>query len=216
MRHSVRDVLSDLAVQTLRPDLVVIIDNGDVFDQDSGTQKYFANLPYGVKCFNPGINIGTNQVWNEMWCYTGDYDLVGVVGDDYRLNKFCLENLSNVILNVEEIRAATCTITRGRSVPRCTAPLQYRPVGAKGHMGLCLFESDALIELPTIPHEFFIFFGDNWMGWWLGIMKWTLYEVNTPIAHEHKTDLGEKLNYKDVIAAERVYWKSWLRGEIEL
>jgi GT2 family glycosyltransferase len=211
MRQSAREVLSDLATQTIRPDLVRIIDNDDVFIHDQ--PHFFPTFPFRIEYVNPGENIGTNAAWNQAWCLADHAQYVGVIGDDYRINKRCIEHM---LLFLRNEVAVTCAIVKGNTVPQRTKPLVGQYVRAKGRLGFALFRGDYLKELPLIPKEFKIFFGDNWIEYWLAYMKWPLCQINTPISHEHKTDLKEKLDYPTVISSERINWKCWLRGVKEL
>jgi hypothetical protein len=202
--------LDDLNKQALLPEAVCVVDNGNNFN------PYGYIGPISLMYHNPGENIGTNKVWNMMWSHSfQNFKYVGVLGDDYRLHRNCLRFMLHLI-RAGKSKAVTCTIAQGKKAPPMTANFDWRPVPGKGHMGFSLFERDFLLEMPTIPEEFKIFFGDNWIGWWLEAMGERLYEINCPIAHERREDLKEKLDYPAVIKQERGYWKAWLRGEIDI
>jgi hypothetical protein len=219
MRPSYADaVIADLVEQTTPPDYVILVDNGGTWPTcDKGFLVDSKTAKFHMRCYRPWQgNIGTNAVWNLMWQDKFDgFDYVGVIGDDYRMNQYCLENMKKLI-DTNITPAATCRIEKGAYKPIANGPLRWEPVQGKGNLGFALFRRDFLLTLPPIPKNFFIFFGDNWIGWHIEKKHQHLMRINTPISHEHKTDLGEKLNYREVIESERIIWKKFVRGEIEL
>lgn len=212
-------VLDDLCSQTILPDKIFLVDNGNCW-RDNPKGGCFNSTDWKNKfkldCFFPIANIGTNQVWNLMWSkHFAGYKYVGVIGDDYRINKNCIEFMKRIV--DEEISpATTCAIIPGNYMPTIESEFNYIPVQGKGHMGFSLFEREFLLTLPIIPKEFFIFFGDNWIGYHLNKSHKQLIQVNSPISHQLKYDLSDKLNYKKVINRERIIWKQYLRGEVKL
>lgn len=217
---SAEAVLDDLCNQTMLPDKIFLVDNGNCWGGKVGRGLFNLSTHWKNKlelnCFFPGTNIGTNQVWNMMWSdYFSDCKYVGVIGDDYRINRNCIEFMKRII--DEDISpAATCAIVPGNHMPMVNGEFNSVPVPGKGHMGFTLFKREFLLTLPQIPKEFFIFFGDNWIGYHVERKGERLVQVNSPISHLHKYDLSDKLDYKKVIEEERIIWKQYLRGEINL
>lgn len=209
MRISYKQVLADLVRQTIRPDVVRIVDNNNIC-QGEKLQSY----PFRVEYFNYGRNIGTNAAWNYMQDLQCMF--TGVVGDDYRISRQCLESLVYYL----ELGATAVTSMIKKDTAYYELPYRIedaRPgvVRAKGHCGLLLMNHVFVELMPLIPKQFFIFFGDNWIGYWLEKVGQVLYEVPVPIFHQYKTDLAEKLDYRAVLAKERKLWHAFLeKGEI--
>lgn len=212
-------VLQDLNRQVLKPDLVHVVMQGA------------QNRPSFFKDFEPKfkmwvsinrVNQGTNAVWNGMWDKPHqDKKYIGVIGDDYRLNPYCLARMVHVLdTSQPSIYAATCHILQKREMPPVPDGMRIMlsPCPSKGHMGFCLFNRDFLVQhVPPIPAPFKIFFGDDWIGWHLDKAGTSMYQlVDTHITHFHHEDLGGVLKYKEVIKKERATWKSYIRGQIEL
>lgn len=215
-----RVVLRDLKHQTVLPDVVFLVDNGGTWHLNDVAESNMISLnwhnKYNLKCYRPEENIGTNAAWNLLWLnYFDGFDYVGLIGDDYRVNSQCIETMKRTI-DSGASPAVTCKIQNGGHYPTSAGNYAPVPVRGKGHMGFALFDRKFLLTLPPIPKEFFIFFGDNWIGYHIEMMDKQLLEVNSPISHKIRYDLSERLNYKKVIEKERIIWKSWIRGEIEL
>lgn len=201
-------ILEDLINQTLKPDKLTIVDNGGDF-------KLHKKYPFEIELIKPGYNIGTNQAWNKIFDIKADY--IGLVPDDCRLDKNLIKILKDGLLLYNDIGASTATIFKNDiGLQARTDHIYGIQVSGKGHFGAILFKKCILDQLPLIPKEFKIFFGDNWLGWWITQIGYKIYEMSVGITHKHKTDLKVKLNYPEVIEQERIIWKQWLRCQKEL
>lgn len=208
-------VLKDLNEQSYKPDGVLVVNNGclDISSEDLG-------LDYELKIFEPGKNIGTNAAWNLMWHpLFSKADYIGMIGDDYRLNPYNITRMHYVLEGGEV--GVTCAILQSQYPPRREVDgmrIPMAPCRGKGHMGFALFSRKWLLEnVPPIPEVFKIFFGDNWIGWHIDKAgKSFMCLTDTIITHYHHEDLSEGLEYKEVIEEERVHWKAYIRGEIQL
>lgn len=201
-------VLDDLANQTQLIDKITIVDNG-------GSFKLQRKYPFEVDLIKPKKNIGVNAAWNRIFDMKSDY--IGLMGDDYRLDFKLIEILRKSFSLYDDMAVSTATIFKDElTIKADSNHIVGRHVSGKGHLGACLFRKCILDQLPKIPKEFFIFFGDNWLSLWIDVIGYKIYEVSVGISHKHKTDLKEKLDYPEVIENERNYWKDWLRGNIDL
>lgn len=206
-------VLTDLNFSSIKPDLLHIFDQGIGFNPDG-------LLAYPCRIEHLGRNVGTNQVWNKMWSdQYRDQKYIGVIGDDYRVGYECLNAMYETLERNDDIHAVTCLIRQTKSFPDLHPYHQakLKNCRSKGHMGFTLFDREFLINnIPPIPEVFNIFFGDDWIGWHLDKAGTVMRSINVPISHFHHEELGEVLNYKDVIEDERDIWKKYIRGEIQL
>lgn len=201
-------LLDDLAIQTQLINKITIVDNG-------GNFKLQRKYPFEVELISYMKNIGVNAVWNKMFDIEADY--IGLIGDDYRLDKNLIKILINSFKLHKDMAASTATIfKKDNFLSADPYNISGRHVSGKGHMGAIIFRKCILDQLPLIPKEFFIFFGDNWLGWWIDTIGYKIYEVSVGISEVYKTDLKDKLDYPTVIENERDYWKDWLRSKIEL
>lgn len=210
-----RNKLAHIVIKQLHDQIkniskLTIIDNGGSFNPPEVN-------PFEIELIKPSKNIGTNAAWNYMW--ETDCDYVGVIGDDYVFGPYLIQCLMNSFAT-NEVGGTTATIYKKRSVPPDNLALvnnpKIRKVAGKGHCGACIFKADVLKSLPKIPKELFIFFGDNWIGHWLEIKGYGLYETSTGIGHKYRDDLKKKLDYKKIISRERRIWSNWKKGKILL
>lgn len=223
-------VIKDLARQTMFIKNLVIVNNSLNFQMPIDFIKEIVNsIPTNFEIVMVNKNIGTNASWNFAFNYKTKY--IGIIGDDYRFGKNTIRNLihSYQVLkhNYKDIGFITSAIKR-RNVPIFssdpyayldnleTGEIKFRDVRGKSHFGLIIAECCFFQLLPEIPKEFFIFFGDDWFGYWTDYLKKKIYEISSPIVHKGDDDLHKFLNYKKVLEQERITWKKWLRGEIEL
>lgn len=211
-RNLALKVLSFLNDQTLKLDQLILIDQeNQMGDLD------FSYYNYEIyRIVPPGGNIGTNQAWNKMWSFK-DYDFVGMIGDDYTFGPNLIEVLVNSFSLDEQIGGTTATIFKNRII-RQTDPkdLQSRVVSGKSHMGAALFKNELIQLMPEIPKEFFIFYGDNWLGYWINWFNNKFCEVNVGIRHDSRDDLKVKLNYKKQLRSESRIWNAWVNNHIIL
>lgn len=206
---SAKLVLQNLVCQSMLIDKIIIVDNSNELNI---TDKY----PFDIELIKIGRNIGVNAVWNLMF-NTTDYDYIGLIGDDYTLDNNTIKILKISLDTFKNAAGTTATIFNKRKKPVSDlSKINGKVTSGKGHLGAALFKKCVLDCLPAIPEEFFIFFGDDWLDWWIKKIGYHIYEVSVGIEHRHKTDLKEKLNYPGIIKKERAYWKMWLRGQIEL
>lgn len=204
-------VLDNLSKQTTIIDRILIIDNGGNFKPPS-------YCGFDIEIIEPRKNKGTNWAWNKA--YNLDFDFVGFIGDDYSFGPHLIQILIesfDKVLN-PPIGAVTATIFKDRPFPvsDLSNAVYMRIVGGKGHMGAILFKKELLQSIPKIPKEFFVFFGDDWIGHWIQRRGKEIYETGVGIGHKYKTDLKVKLDYPKMLKEERNIWESWKNGSIEL
>lgn len=200
-------VLRDLNKQTLIPKRVTLVNN-------CCETILYEEYRFELEIINPGRNIGTNAVWNLMWKSKCEY--VGMVGDDLGLEPNNIELLVLAHSNPANIRigASTCMIFTDKPIDISSERRENQYAGAvvgKGHFGLALFKIKILKKLPPIPSELFLFFGDNWLWFWLNENDLVLYEISSGVSHQHKTDLKDKVGYKKLLKRERAVWEEWKR-----
>lgn len=205
-------VVDDLVKQTKKIDSLVIVDNCCEFYKID--DKFFQDAPFKVKVIKPGRNIGTNAVWNMMW--KSNYKHVGIVGDDYEIEKYAIQGLFES-LGKDNIGCTTATIFKDRPIKfkkqREIPNWTYGKVRGAGHLGLSLFEKNVLMQIPMIPDNLFIFFGDNWIGHHLLTIGKKVVEVNVGVRHDYKTDLKELLDYKTILKKEKTIWRQWKKEQ---
>lgn len=202
-------LLYDLEKQTIKPDIVYLVDNGNVFYPSDP-------IDLNIEVVRKEKNVGTNAAWNEMFTDRfKDYKYVGVIGDDYRLHPNNLLRMYEILESSPTINAITCNIKQGKYLPTGGWVERLEKCKGKGHMGFSLFDREVLQRLVRpIPKEFKIFFGDNWIGYYLGLGGEDFYVTKgNYITHYHWQELGVDLKYREVIEEERVHWKAHIRGE---
>ena len=202
--ESARTILKQLDGQGINS--FHVIDN-------SGTFEYPCDLHYKeLVLTSPRKNIGTNAAWNYAFDSKADY--IGLVGDDYEVPPNLISLFLEAFEKYPTAGAITATITN-------TLPLnEFNPgsisgkrITGKGNMGVVLFRGEILRQIPKIPPEFFIFCGDNWIGYWLSRMAAPLILVNVFVGHVHKTDLKDKIGYKGIIVKEKSIYREWKAGK---
>jgi hypothetical protein len=211
-----KQVLLDLNNQTVKPDLLYIVDNSLNFEYNPSDFDY--SIIYGKRKSNTGVNPCWNLMWEKQF---SSYKYVGLIGDDYRLNKYCLVRMLTVLKNNPEVKVVTCHINR----PCKILPPEPSGLGikysvcsvAKGHLGFCLFDREFLVNnVPPIPEELNVYFGDNWIGEHIHRAGQEIYQLeDTTITHYHFEDIATPLKLKEVLRKERGYWKTFIRGELE-
>lgn len=176
-------------------------------------QKFFE-----LRIISFGINIGTNAAWNLAWESNSEY--VGFIGDDYRISNDMVKRMLDAFELYPNAGAITASIlddqSKGGFVPVNTEKLSGKKITGKGNMGFVIFKKEIFGMIPKIPEEFFVFFGDNWIGYWLAKIGRPLILINAYISHYHKTDLKDSIGYKDLILKEKSIWKDWKEGKISL
>lgn len=225
IRHnSAINVLRYLNSQSKRLDYLLVVDNSEEdFElrlRDKLGIDWKSKYLFNIEIEKQNKNIGTNAAWNKMWDL--NYKYVGVIGDDYNLSTDLIQNLYYGLM-FDYKRIYKTGMVTARIVKEYSLIIMNQKgfkdgfvVPGKEHMGATLMKKEFLLEIPNIPKDFFIFFGDNWFGYWVDILKKHIIQIDSRIHHEYKTDLKEKLNYPKVLEDERKIWKLWLRGEIEL
>lgn len=215
--RQVLSVLSDLNDQIIIPNRVVLVDNSGKFDLRSAFDGQYR---YHLDVIRPGENIGVNKVWNMMWDKKfEEYEYIGVLGDDYRLNKYSLLRMLHILQNTT-LKAVTCLIKQGTHLPPDPSGLgiSVEVVRAKGHLGFSLFNREWLVKnVPRIPSQFKVFFGDDWIGYHIQYAKENVNCLtDTVITHYHYEDISFDIGTREILREERIIWKRYLRGEIEL
>lgn len=207
-----KQVLLDLNEQVIKPDLLYIVDNSGDFEFDPFEFDY--SIIHGKRTSNTGVNPCWNLMWGEQF---SNYKYVGIIGDDYRLNKYNLIRMYQ-FLETTSLKAVTCLIKKARELPLDPSGLgmKYVPCEAKGRLGFSLFNREFLVEkIPPIPDQFNVYFGDNWIGHHLHKAGEELYQLSdTMITHHHWEDIATPLGLKEKILEERVAWKVYIRGEL--
>lgn len=206
----VKLVIDDLYKQSIIPDKVILIDNGCNIDDIDITL-----LAKGFHLICVGENIGTNQSWNKMWELDTDY--VGIVADDLRLDPNMIEIMIEGLNKKYDKHIpgiVTATISHRIKLPKSDPNrIIGEPTRSKGQCGALLMKRCTLQCIPKIPKEFFIFFGDNWLGYWLGFEGLSFIRLNTYVHHiPGPDDVSKNMDYKSVLESERGHWKSFLRG----
>lgn len=211
-KQSALKVLDLLNDQTIKLDKLVIVDQeNQLGDTD------FSFYPDIKVIAPPRGNIGTNQAWNKMWTsFNKSFDYVGLIGDDYTFGPDLIEGLINGFLLDAEAGGTTATIFKNRPINFKDKALDIRQVPGKGHMGASLFTREVIHEIPRIPKKFFIFYGDNWIGYWIKRLGKTFVEVKVGIRHDSSDDLSNLLDYKTILRSESKTWNSWCNNLIKL
>lgn len=205
---SALEVLKSLNKQTMLIDKLTLIDNNGSFELND-------TFLFPIEIIKPKENIGTNASWNYM--FESKADLVGMIGDDYFLEDHLIEILYKSIGLFPEAGAVTATIFKDKPVvKRNPNNITGNPIIGKGHFGVALIHKCLLDCIPLIPKDLFIFYGDNWLGYWLLQLGYTVFEVSAGISHYYQIDLKDKLNYKAVSRREKTIWEDWKASKIEL
>jgi hypothetical protein len=198
-------VIDQLIPQTHPLDKLTVIDQ-------RGNFEYSKDTPFLLQILRPGRNIGTNAAWNYMWLT--DCDFVGIIGDDYSFGPHLIDLLIESFSVNPSIGATTATIFKKRPAPPADLgrELSVREVAGKGHCGATIFKTNILKTVPKIPKEFFIFYGDNWLGYWLKVSGYGIFETNAAIGHKFREDLKHELDYIKIRRSEASIWLSWISG----
>lgn len=205
---SAMKVVQDLVDQSRHIDKLTIVDN------DGNLKIKQQRYPFRIKVIRPKENIGVNAVWNLMW--KSEYGIVGVIGDDFGMEHRLIELLSRSIYDLPGAGAITATIFKDKEIDYSKRThMTSGVVTGRGHLGVTLFKKAILERIPKIPKELFVFYGDNWIGYWLNKIGKPIYEVSAGISHYTSTDLkirrGESKARKD-----KDVWIKWKTGKIEL
>lgn len=212
-------VLHDLNHQTVRPDFVVLVDNSTRY-----VRKY-NDYRYDLRIVRPKKNLGTNPVWNMALRLDADY--CGILGDDYRLCNTMVEKLLyglSLTHGVENIKAGATVpylIQQSKRKPPNNTYIDMSQVrGAplktgKGQSAAVLMRKEIAHKIPTIPEQFNIFFGDNWISYhifkmnmgWIRMSHCHIYHIPGP------NNVSAMLNYRVVLRNERRFWVEFLKGE---
>lgn len=206
-------VIHDIAEQTRVPDKVVVVDNSGTF--------YRSRVPEGSFAFELldfGENIGTNAVWNMMYDFDTDY--VGMTGDDLRLDPNMFDKMIRVLGSKYHYKGrlaqagAVCpTIVNRLPLPKSLlGELTAHPIkSGKGNAGVVLMKRDVLKEIPKIPKEFKLFYGDDWLSYWIRMMGlwWVIIDDCYAYHKSGHSDLSKKLSYREVLKQERVHWRKF-------
>ena len=209
--------LEDLACQSIRAVYKInLIDNCGGLNLQAHP-LYFKF--FELEIISSGKNIGTNAAWNLAWESNSEY--VGFIGDDYRVSSDMVERMLVAFKLYPTAGAITASIlddqTKGGFVPVNIEELSGKKITGKGNMGFVIFKTNILKRfVPKIPKEFFVFYGDNWIGYWLSKAGKPLMLINAYISHYHKTDLKELVGYKDLLHREKRAWADWKEGRISL
>ncbi|MHC4397439.1 MAG: glycosyltransferase family 2 protein, partial [Planctomycetota bacterium] len=160
-------VLRDIDKQTVKPDYILVVDNSCVFEE-----LYKHKLPelsYQLEIKSYGHNIGPNAVWNLSLKL--DYDYVGFLADDLEFEPFMLQKMVFVLENHNIIGCVVPTIIEFKPFPPQSKSQVWRPVLAKGNAGVTLMRKEVARKIPPIPGEYRLFFGDNWIGYWVSVQQ---------------------------------------------
>jgi len=210
----VLNVLGDLNKQTMKPDYVLLVDNGGKFE--GRDIKY--DFQFRVNKPNEG-NIGTNAVWNI--CLGMRFDFVGILADDLRLCKCLLEKsvrATGVRYAGLTTGCVTATVVEELPLPKCASlddlSGEALPTG-KGNAGVILMRREVAFRIPPIPvRKFRIFFGDNWISYHLrtsGNYSWIRLKDCFIYHKSGRNQVSNLLQYKIVLEKERGIWINYWR-----
>jgi hypothetical protein len=210
------DALEDIRLQSHKIDKVFVVDNGE--------DKLVKYIPYHTWDDEPsprleirdyGKNIGTNAVWNLGLRTKADF--VMFFPDDMRFDhdfvKKCIYTFNdpNVAVVSAKIIPWEEELPKGKENEfRCGRTCGH------GKAGVFMIRGSVARELPLIPKEYFIFFGDDWIDFHVRLRMrkiWT--ELRWSCArHDYGSGVSAYLK-KTVLKEEREHWYKFLEENNE-
>jgi len=155
----VLQLLKDIESNTILPEKVILINNSRM---PSNFPKKFA---FNTEIFDVGKNIGVNAAWNYAMrnCRPGSH--LSVLNDDIRHYFF---ELTESAFKQAPIIGVVCPETIGdfeKSRDRCFIGNNLQRMRKREGWAFTI-RNTLRPQLPLIPDELFVFFGDDWIWTW--------------------------------------------------
>lgn len=191
------NTLDDMRKQSFAPDRIIVWDN---MDEDAPPLPFYPNM----HLYRDKENVGVNKVWNLILGEPQDYDYVGFSAD-HRLSDFLIEKCVK-LLQKRYVGVVSPTMVLQIFPPVKRGDLSHSGVRGKGNAGFILMRKEVAERIPKIPEELKIFFGDNWISYW--VRKYGLEWVRLGNAYIKRESIGVSAlkSHKGILRAERHHW----------
>jgi hypothetical protein len=206
-------LLEDIESNTKLPEKVILINNSRI---PPGFPKKFA---FNTEIFDVGKNIGVNAAWNYAIrnCWPGSH--LSVLNDDIRICRYFFELAENTFRADENIGVVCPNTVDSIEVAkdRCFIDSDLRRMRKREGWAFTI-RNTLRPQLPLIPDELFIFFGDDWIWTWtheLGFI-W-VKDFSNVIYHRVGGTLRQEENrpLRAVLNNERKVYRQLIRTAIE-
>jgi len=193
--ESIIHTLDDIREQSIVPDKVVIVDN----TKDEIHIPFYNEL--AIYIHREKGNSGVNKAWNMILGEKQNYDYIGFCGD-HRLGPFLFEKCIRALQN--ENVGIVCPQMVDEFPPTYIGNYNFSGIrSGKGNCSFVLMRKEVAEKIPKIPDELKIFFGDNWISYW--ITKQGLLWVRLLNGYIRRDTIG--------VSAQKGYWRNLCRAE---
>ena len=211
-------VLEDIRLQSHKIDRIIIVDNGE--------DKLLNYIPYYTWEDEPSpsprlqirdyhANIGTNAVWNLGLRSKADF--IMFFPDDMRFDYHFVKKAIHTFDDPNVAVVSAKIIPWEEQLPKGKEDA-YRCGRCCGHgkAGVFMIRGSVAREIPLIPEEYFIFFGDDWIDFHVRLkMKKIWTELRWSCArHDYGSGVSAYLK-KTVLREERRHWYKYLEEHNE-
>jgi len=207
------DALYDISQQSVKVDSVFVVDN----NPEDSLKDYLRGEQVGVslQILDYGENIGTNAVWNLGLRSKADF--IMFFPDDMRFDHHFIKKAIHTFDDPNVAVVSAKIIPWEEQLPKGKKDA-YRCGRCCGHgkAGVFMIRGSVAREMPLIPEEFFIFFGDDWIDFHVRLkMKKIWTELRWSCArHDYGSGVSAYLK-KTVLREERRHWYKYLEEHNE-
>lgn len=214
--ESMSETLKDVLNQSVVPNYIVVVDNGEGETLYSYKPKNWWHLNYpGVRILNFGKNLGPNHVWNMALHTSADYAML--FPDDMRFDLCFVQKALRIFEDNRVGVVSAKIIAWEEELPgHMENNLVCRRKEGHGRAGIFMIRGEVARLIPPIPKCFFIFYGDDWIDYWCRIKLKKLWVelVHSCARHEYGSGVSATLR-KSVLLRERRHWNRFLEREKE-
>lgn len=199
-------LLRDLDANTVRPAFAVILD-----DSDEG----FSVPPLGfdVELIRQTERIGVNALWNlGISKMPEEIGYVLVINDDMTIPNVLIEMILGTFDQCERAGAVHPVMVDARlaSSPEVVhtsggAPKYHRIYRQYG--GAFTFRKEVLDQIPPIPRELFMYYGDNWLFDWTHKLGYIWALIENCIIYHHGSLGAKQRGLKRFLKIEKGIYK---------
>lgn len=212
-------LVDSLLNQTIVPEKIFVVDNTE--NQDESYQKSFCSSCKVINYYKSncsivsfGKNIGVNAAWNYGLKQAKKNNVhLAILNDDIEIeNTFIEESILTFYENIHF--GVICPYTKKTREEKVKKYKDYKFHLMSKKEGWAFVINRRLVkELPYIPKELFIFFGDDWIYYFsnkLGVF-W-VKNMNIHILHEVGFTLKKNKDLRRKLEYERVIYKRIING----
>ena len=206
------DLLDSISNNDVKPDEIILIDNGSTEDIYNLVVKTHSNLP--IRYIRLEENIGVNPAWN-LGVKEAKGDIVSILNNDILINKYFFRFVTDAMKDDTIGMVVPVSSTKDKNI--INELVEYEsPIfeDMKARQGWAMtLRKDIYNKIGGIPETLKIYSGDCYLFdacVWLGYKCY--YITNNKIFHhQHSTLQDQKMSNSDLLHREHDYWEKELR-----